>query len=123
VKPNYALVVIPLSGVLKCDRPGCGYKTEQIKLEPKNIPSLIGTPCPQCGANLLTEADAKSLLLMFRVAAILNFVCFPLFLLRQIGVWLHLCRPPKWARCRCESMDGSGAIKFSQPEPLKEDEQ
>jgi hypothetical protein len=122
MKRNNALVIMPISGGLKCDRPGCGYKTEGIRLTPKNVPGLIGTPCPQCGSNLLTEADAKSLMLLFRIAAVINFICFPYCVVRQILVWLRICKPGKWVRCRCSRMDGSGAMKFEKPVPMEDEE-
>lgn len=45
---------------LFCDAPGCGH--EEPVPEPKTLEemlALVGTPCPKCGANLLTEEDAR----------------------------------------------------------------
>lgn len=42
------------SAFLKCDALGCDHVGEV----PAITRELIGTPCPKCGANLLTEADA-----------------------------------------------------------------
>ena len=41
---------------LKCDRHGCDH-VEEVENITKD---LIGTPCPECGANLLTEKDYKA---------------------------------------------------------------
>jgi hypothetical protein len=43
---------------LKCDAAGCGYSDMDIKVE--DYPKHLNTPCPKCGANLLTEADLKA---------------------------------------------------------------
>lgn len=46
-----------ISGI-KCDADGCDYQDESAKFE--NYKDYLGKPCPKCGANLLTEADYKS---------------------------------------------------------------
>lgn len=40
---------------IKCDRVGCGY----VLPVPKITKNLVGTPCPHCGSNMLTESDFK----------------------------------------------------------------
>lgn len=42
-----------MSEFLKCDTPGCDYREEV----PEITETMIGKPCPKCGANLLTRAD------------------------------------------------------------------
>lgn len=56
-------------GGLKCDKPGCGYRNEDIPV--KEYPEWINKPCPLCGSNLLTEADYKSFM---RVLSVINFI-------------------------------------------------
>ena len=41
---------------LKCDAAGCGHMEPVAKIEK----SLVGKPCPKCGANLLTEKDYEA---------------------------------------------------------------
>lgn len=53
---------------LKCDKPGCGYKDDNITRE--MYPAYIDHPCPNCGASLLTPEDFKTVL---RMEAIVRF--------------------------------------------------
>ncbi len=58
---------------LKCDAPGCDFRDDAA------IPheSLIGKPCPKCGANLLTEADMANVRLIQFVAHSINAAVGP----------------------------------------------
>ena len=40
---------------VQCDTPECGYRVEFLTFE-EYVP-YVNKPCPQCGANLLTEKD------------------------------------------------------------------
>jgi len=40
-------------GGLKCDNPNCDFKDSTMEVSENSI----GTPCPKCGENLLTEQD------------------------------------------------------------------
>ena len=58
---------------LKCDADGCGHEEtiDEIKA------SHIGTPCPKCGANLLTEEDYKNSLRLLAIARCINEIVGP----------------------------------------------
>lgn len=44
---------------LLCDAPGCGHNEPKPRPETlEQMRAYIGTPCPKCGANLLTKEDA-----------------------------------------------------------------
>lgn len=55
------------AGKLHCD--SCGYDLPE--LQPFTV-ALIGTPCPKCGADMLTEKDYLSTIRMFRVIDWIN---------------------------------------------------
>lgn len=40
---------------LKCDAEGCDYRNDDIPCDEYEL--WIDTPCPECGASLLTQAD------------------------------------------------------------------
>ena len=40
---------------LECDAEGCGYADNDARFE--NYERYLNAPCPECGANLLTQAD------------------------------------------------------------------
>lgn len=54
---------------LRCDAPGCGWKDMRITRE--EYPEYRNAPCPDCGENILTDADYKALL---RIEAVVRFV-------------------------------------------------
>lgn len=47
-------IIAEISG-LKCDTPTCDYTDESIKLD--EYEAHVDTPCPKCGASLLTPGD------------------------------------------------------------------
>jgi hypothetical protein len=114
MKRNHALAVQAFGFGLKCDRPGCGYKSENFELTIKTIPGLVGTPCPQCGANLLTKEDARMLVFIHRMAAITNFVLFPVMVIQQVLHVLGIKRRPKDDVLRIKS-NGTGKMEMEEP--------
>lgn len=60
---------ISVSGI-KCDAEGCDYRDDSVTVD--TYPEWVDKPCPECGANLLTEADMKFVELMFGVANVVN---------------------------------------------------
>lgn len=63
------VIKIKKLGGLKCDKPGCGYRNEDIPVN--EYADWINRPCPLCGSNLLTEADYKSFM---KVLSVINFI-------------------------------------------------
>jgi len=53
---------------LKCDAAGCDH----VEPVPEITADLIGTPCPKCGANLLTEEDHAAGLEIQAMVALIN---------------------------------------------------
>jgi hypothetical protein len=60
---------------LKCDAEGCGYSDMTIRLE--DYPQYLNRPCPDCGANLLTEADLKATQAMIAACDWVNALGIP----------------------------------------------
>lgn len=95
-KPAASLIIRGL----KCDAAGCDF------MDPDAVPdeSLIGRPCPKCGASLLTEADLASVrLIQFAVHAV-NVEMGPSPDDAQYE-FIRIC------------LDGSGDITWGEPEP------
>lgn len=55
---------------LKCDNPTCNYRDDTVKFE--DYPILVNKPCPDCGSNLLTQADLDTCLKMRETADLMN---------------------------------------------------
>ena len=55
---------------LKCDNEKCDYTEESAKL--KDYKLLIGTECPKCGENLLTQEDCDKAFRMVRYVSYFN---------------------------------------------------
>ena len=53
---------------LKCDADGCDYKDMNIN----DYEQYVNAPCPECGANLLTEADYELVKVLAGVVDTLN---------------------------------------------------
>lgn len=92
---------------LKCDAAGCGFVDTTIgKLTPYVIRENLNRPCPHCGANLLTEADAKITLFGIRFIRAVNVLVFPFMLLT---LPYHLIWGIKRVHLRGK-MNGSGNV-------------
>ena len=52
-------------GGLQCDVNGCDYIDTTINAD--DYKDLIGTPCPKCGASLLTQADYDAIMEMLKM--------------------------------------------------------
>ncbi|MCW2275107.1 hypothetical protein GJ654_10265 [Rhodoblastus acidophilus] len=62
------------AGQLHCD--ACGYDLP----EPQPFTeALIGTPCPKCGADMLTESDFNATMKLFRSVDFFNRWLGPIF--------------------------------------------
>ena len=115
MKRNHALAVQVKANVLKCDKPGCGFTTEiPGKLDRDTIPFFIGVPCPKCGASLLTREDARAMMIMLRIVAVLNFIYTPLVSIRYALHRMGLYRLPPDKLIKAQ-LNGTGTIKFSEP--------
>lgn len=80
---------------IKCDAPGCDYRDDDADFS--RADEYLSTPCPKCGAPLLTMADLQALRSMSTVVALLNEAYGPV---------------EEWARLRVPmEMDGSGVIR------------
>lgn len=78
MKPRKTIIAYDTSrlGELHCDASGCGF------VMPEASPwgaDLIGTPCPRCGANLLTPADYNRVERMLRFIDFINRIFGPWF--------------------------------------------
>ena len=60
---------INITGI-KCD--ACDYKKEGVKFE--DYPEYLNKPCPQCGANLLTQEDLDSVKGLLAFAGLVNAI-------------------------------------------------
>lgn len=60
------------TGLLHCD--ACGHETKTMKISEK----MIGTPCPKCGANMLTAEDHAKSEAMFKAIDLVNAMVGPL---------------------------------------------
>ncbi len=66
-------IEIKSKGVM-CDNPACDFLDPNMDM-PSGVEGLrafIGTPCPKCGASLLTKEDFDSMVFMFGLAQIVN---------------------------------------------------
>ena len=55
------LVEITISGI-KCDNEDCDYRNDEVSRD--NYPAYVNKPCPECGANLLTQEDYETVILL-----------------------------------------------------------
>ena len=55
------LVEITISGI-KCDNEDCDYHDDSVDRD--NYPAYVNKPCPECGANLLTQEDYDTVVLL-----------------------------------------------------------
>jgi hypothetical protein len=101
-------VKLGLKGI-KCDSPGCGFVENDTESLSEIIAQYMNMPCPKCGANLLTEADAKSLTKIRRITILINILAFPFMVV--IVPFQLLFRKKRYDHYRIE-MDGTGDIKI-----------
>lgn len=59
-----------IGGGLKCDARNCDYVNDTIQID--DYVQWIDAPCPQCGANLLTQADYDQVQIMKAAVSIVN---------------------------------------------------
>jgi hypothetical protein len=67
-------------GGIKCDAPGCGWRCpsrwHDDTVEWNDVHAAVATwlnkPCPDCGANLLTEADARVAISWYKYTELIN---------------------------------------------------
>ncbi|SHN86471.1 MULTISPECIES: hypothetical protein [Desulfitobacterium] len=62
-------VEIQIQGI-KCDNRTCGFKDDTVRFE--EYGQWLNKPCPKCGANLLTEEDYASTLMLVELTGIVN---------------------------------------------------
>ena len=55
---------------LKCDATGCGYS--DMTIDADNYHNYIDAPCPECGANLLTQADYEFVKVLMLITDVVN---------------------------------------------------
>ena len=55
---------------IKCDAPGCDYREDDIPME--DYEEWLDRECPECGANLLTEADLNTVKILMATVALAN---------------------------------------------------
>lgn len=55
---------------IKCDNENCDYKNEDVKVG--EFDEWLNKPCPECGENLLTEADLKAMKFLLKITNFLN---------------------------------------------------
>jgi uncharacterized paraquat-inducible protein A len=61
-------------GGLKCDAPGCDWS--DMTITRAEYPKYRNAPCPSCGANILNDADWRTLRRLEGVVWILNLLFF-----------------------------------------------
>ena len=62
-------------GGIKCDAENCNYEDNTALLG--NYKEYVNKPCPECGANLLTQEDMDAVHHMFALADMLNAAVGP----------------------------------------------
>ncbi len=60
---------VTASGI-KCDAEGCDYK--DMSVQPEDYVDWVNRPCPDCGANLLTEADFELVGIILEMTGVIN---------------------------------------------------
>lgn len=93
---------IQVSGI-KCDNPTCDFTDDDARYE--DYEQWLNKPCPNCGANLLTEADLETVQLMMELQEIVNSLDLPQDE-ERFNVPMY--------------MDGSGKVTMGTPEPCKD---
>ena len=57
---------------MQCDNAQCDYIGEPIEYE--QAESYIGTPCPKCGENILTQQDYDNLVTIIKGMDLINHI-------------------------------------------------
>jgi len=57
-------------GGIKCDAVGCGFRDDGVKFS--EYSHYVGMPCPNCGANLLTQEAHDHAMKYIKMATFLN---------------------------------------------------
>jgi hypothetical protein len=93
---------------IKCDNPDCDFADMTVPFE--DYKNWVNKPCPQCGCNLLTQADYDNTMMLFNVVEQMNKI-FPPAKPGELIATMHV------------HMDGSGKMDLDVDsiEPLKED--
>ena len=86
---------------LKCDAPGCGWADMSIPLAKYHV--YVGAACPDCGADILTEADYRYVVAMVRVNNMINTVGAVIQ-----GLTFGLIKPGKPKTVNHIDLNGSG---------------
>ena len=63
-------VIETRSGGIKCDNSKCDYKDESVGFD--DYKNWLNRPCPDCGDNLLTEADFIAVNQLMSLAGLIN---------------------------------------------------
>ena len=71
------LLKIQKIGGVKCDEVGCGYIDKDVSVE--DYPVYLNTPCPKCGAILLTEDDYAIVKIVLKLEKWLGWIRVPSF--------------------------------------------
>jgi hypothetical protein len=58
---------------IRCDNPECDYK--DMSVEADDFKDWLNKPCPECGANLLTQADYDNVVGLIELAKLMNQFC------------------------------------------------
>ena len=96
-------------GGIKCDAPWCDYEDEIVDLSYEDKQVLldyVGTPCPKCGSNLLTQEDADTIFKMQAYVAGINAVAELLNLPEPKDEGAYVSIPL--------SMNGSGEVELKE---------
>lgn len=95
-------IITTISG-LKCDNVNCSYVDVSIKVE--DYHKYINAPCPNCGSNLLTQADYDAVENILNEAHFMNEIEIPDEMIK--------------GRVRMQgNFDGTGKVTYSIPESI-----
>ena len=94
---------------IKCDTLGCGWNDMSVSRE--DYPYWVEACCPNCGGNLLTEADYRTVQAMERSVNLVNF---------WLG-WTTWFRKPGGVGRTPAYMKGDGSIMLGEREPVDDE--
>lgn len=92
-------IILNIKGI-KCDNPNCDYQDDLVEFH--DYKTWLNKPCPQCGANLLTKADLKTVKIMIGLTNLINCILRPFI------------KPDKNAKRMSviAEMNGTGQVNF-----------